>query len=190
MIQRTSAEYRPLFPEKSLVKVGILSDTHGYVPDEALDFLSRCDVILHAGDIGSETVADALEKKALLLAVYGNIDGPEIRGRFPETQRVTLGGLRCFMTHIAGYPGRYQARIKAFLKEEQPDLVVCGHSHILKIIYDQELRHLHINPGACGLFGWHTRLTAVRFALENGKPAAMEVWEKVRPRHADMAQEL
>lgn len=190
MIQRTAAEYRPLFPEKSFVKVGILSDTHGYVPDEALDFLSRCDVIFHAGDIGSEDVVHRLEALTTLIAVYGNIDGREIRTRFPEVQCVLIGGMKVFMTHIAGYPGRYQARVKAQLKVEKPDIVVCGHSHILKIMYDKELRHLHINPGACGLSGWHTRLTAVRFALENRKPAAMEVWEKVRPRHADMAQEL
>lgn len=165
----------------------MLSDTHGHVPDEALDFLSRCDVILHAGDIGSEAVANALEKKALLLAVYGNIDGPDIRFRFPEIQRVTLGGLRCFMTHIAGYPGRYQAGIKTLLLQEKPDLVLCGHSHILKIIYDKELRHLHINPGACGLSGWHNRLTAVRFIIENGKPSVMELWEKKRRQATGLA---
>lgn len=185
-----STAYPEIFPGKASIKLGILSDTHGHLPEEVLNFLSGCDVLFHAGDIGSESVADRLEALTHLVAVFGNIDGREIRLRFPEIQRVSLGGLKLFMTHIAGYPGRYQKRIKALLLREKPDLVVCGHSHILRVIFDKELRHLHINPGACGLSGWHTRLTALRFTIENKKPCRMEVWEKMRPRHTDMAQDL
>jgi putative phosphoesterase len=182
--------YKEIIPVKATIKVGLLSDTHGHVPEDVLKFLSNCNVVFHAGDIGSETVADKLESLTTLVAVHGNIDGREIRLRFPSVQRVKLGGLKLFMTHIAGYPGKYQSNIKTLLIQERPDLVVCGHSHILRIIYDKELQHLHINPGACGLVGWHTRLTAVRFSIEHNKPCGMEIWENMRPRHTDVAQDL
>ncbi|MCX7767777.1 MAG: metallophosphatase family protein [Flavobacteriales bacterium] len=181
-------KYEPVIMGKNRVRIGVLSDTHGHLPEGVLRFVEACDVVLHAGDIGSESVADTLEERVTLVAVHGNIDGGPLRLRFPEVQRIEVGGARLFMTHIAGYPGHYRAEVKKLLQEERPHLVVCGHSHILKIMYDKHLQHLHVNPGACGLSGWHTRLTAVRFIIEEGKPTNMEIWEKEKKGREGLAE--
>lgn len=183
-MEKNISTYEALLPEKKRINLGVFSDTHGSFPPELLDFFSACDVVLHAGDIGALELAEAWEKRVCFKAVYGNIDGAEVRRCYPEILRLHLGGARLLMTHIAGYPGHYNARIKHILSIEKPQIVICGHSHILKIQYDARLGHLHINPGACGPVGWHTRLTAARFVLEDGKPSQMEIWDKPRRKMA------
>lgn len=159
------------------MKIGLMSDTHSFLDEKVFEYFKEVDEIWHAGDIGSEEVANALEKFKPFKAVYGNIDGQELRHRFPENLRWNANGLEVFMTHIGGYPNKYSTRIKSELKATQPDLFICGHSHILKIIPDKDYNLLHINPGACGNEGFHRVKTLVRFAIENGKIQNLEVIE-------------
>jgi uncharacterized protein len=156
-------------------KIGLMSDTHSYLDQKIYDYFKDVDEIWHAGDIGSEAVADALEKFKPLRAVYGNIDGQAIRARYPEHLRFDTEGVSVWMTHIGGYPGKYPARIKEDL--ENYDLFICGHSHILKIMPDKTYNLLHINPGACGNEGFHKMKTIVRFDIDNGRFLNMEVVE-------------
>lgn len=158
-------------------KIGLLSDTHSFLDEKIFEYFAECDEIWHAGDIGSETVADRLEQFKPFRAVYGNIDGPAIRRRFPLDLRFDCEGLDVFITHIGGYPGKYTARVRSILKENPPGLYICGHSHILKVIPDKSLGLLHINPGACGIEGFHTVKTIVRFSVSQGKIADLEVIE-------------
>lgn len=157
--------------------IGLLSDTHGNLDSRVLNFFNDCDEIWHAGDIGSPDLLIQLEAFKPLMAVFGNIDGAEIRRMCPEKQLFERGGMRIFMTHVAGYPGKYNAGVKALIAAEKPDMVVCGHSHILRVMYDHQLGHLHLNPGAAGVQGWHKVRTALRFKIENGKPHGMEILE-------------
>ena len=159
------------------MKIGLMSDTHSFLDAKVFEYFKEVDEIWHAGDIGTEGVADALEKFKPLRAVFGNIDNQEIRHRFPENMRWNANGLEVFMTHIGGYPGKYPSRIKEELKATKPDLFICGHSHILKIMPDKHLNLIHINPGACGNEGWHKVKTLVRFDIENGKIQNLEVIE-------------
>lgn len=159
------------------MKIGLMSDTHGFLDKRVFEHFKEVDEIWHAGDIGTETLADELEAFKPLKAVYGNIDGQALRHRFPENERWNVNGLEVFMTHIGGYPGKYPARIKNELKATQPDLFICGHSHILKIMPDKELNLIHINPGACGKEGFHKVKTLVRFEIEKGKIQNLEVIE-------------
>jgi uncharacterized protein len=159
------------------MKVGLMSDTHGFLDKRVLEHFKNVDEIWHAGDIGTEGVADALEKFKPLKAVYGNIDNQAIRERFPENLYFTTEGVRVWMTHIGGYPGKYPARIKSVLMKGETDLFICGHSHILKIISDKTHNLLHINPGACGNEGFHKIKTLVRFEINNGKIENMEIVE-------------
>ena len=154
-----------------------MSDTHSFLDAKVFEYFKEVDEIWHAGDIGTEGVAETLEKFKPLRAVFGNIDNLEIRHRFPENMRWNANGLEVFMTHIGGYPGKYPARIKEELKATKPDLFICGHSHILKIMPDKQLNLIHINPGACGNEGWHKVKTLVRFDIENGKIQNLEVIE-------------
>ncbi len=165
------------------MNIGLLSDTHGNLDSRILNFFKDCDEIWHAGDIGTGILVEQLENFKPLVAVYGNIDGTEIRSICPEDQFFERGGIRIFMTHIAGYPGKYNARVRRIIADKKPDMVVCGHSHILKVIYDHQFGHLHLNPGAAGMHGWHKVRTALRFKIENGKPSGMEILEL--PRGAD-----
>lgn len=120
----------------------------------------------HAGDIGSVNICNAIANLKPLKAVYGNIDGPDIRNTFPENLVFNCEDLKVLMTHIGGYPGKYPARIKQLIKEHQPGLFICGHSHILKVMFDKENNLLHINPGACGASGFHKIKTIVRFEVD------------------------
>jgi putative phosphoesterase len=164
-----------------MIKVGILSDTHGAMPEELYDFFANCDEIWHAGDWGSVELAERLMQFKPLRGVYGNIDGQAIRTIFPEVNQFTCGGLNICLLHIGGYPGRYSPLFKSVLaSSNKPDLMVCGHSHILKVQYDQTKKLLHINPGAAGFHGFHKQITAIRFAIVNGKPIEMEIWERTR----------
>ncbi len=161
------------------MKIGILSDTHSHLPDAVFKHFADCDEIWHAGDIGNLAVADALEQFKPFRAVYGNIDGQELRARYPENLLFEAAGIPVFMTHIGGYPGKYVARIKPILKNLQgsPAIYICGHSHILKVIPDKTLNLIHINPGACGNEGWHKVKTLIRLEINAGKIEKLEVIE-------------
>lgn len=158
-------------------KIGLLSDTHSHLDDTILNHFEHVDEIWHAGDIGDLSVVDRIEACKPLRAVYGNIDGIQAKYRFPEIQSFVLEGLSVLMIHIGGYPGKYPARIKKLIMETNPDLFICGHSHILKIIPDKKNQLLHINPGACGNHGFHQIKTVVRFELENAHIRNLEIIE-------------
>ena len=161
-----------------MMRIGLLSDTHGWLDPQLSEALADCDELWHAGDLGNLAVADALLSTAKpLLAVYGNIDDTAVRQRYPLDLIFEREGLKILMTHIGGYPGRYTARLKKLLDVHKPQLYVCGHSHILKVVPDQARQLLHINPGACGREGFHRMRTAVRFSLSAGKIADLEVIE-------------
>jgi len=158
-------------------RIGLLSDTHAYLDPKFYSFFESVDEIWHAGDIGSEAVLDALEAFKPVRAVYGNIDGAELRARIPLIQRFVCEGVDVLLTHIGGYPGKYDVRIKSRLEIDPPQLFICGHSHILKVINDKSLNLLHINPGAAGKYGFHAVRTAIRFTLDKGDIKEMEVIE-------------
>ena len=156
--------------------LGILSDTHGYFHPAVPEVLAEVDLILHAGDIGAEDVLDRLEALAPTRAVWGNIDGAVLRRRVPEYQRFDVDGLRFWMTHIAGRPGRWQQGMGATLRTDPPDVFICGHSHILRIERVESLGNmLFINPGAAGRHGFHQVKTCVRLHLDDGTLKQAEV---------------
>jgi uncharacterized protein len=156
--------------------IGILSDTHNYFHPALPDYLADVDLILHAGDIGVPAVLDSLEELAPVHAVYGNIDGAELRRRVPEHQRLKLAGLRFWITHIGGHPGKWAPGIGASLRDEPPDVFICGHSHILRIERVKALGNmLYINPGAAGQQGFHREKTCIRLLVEDGKARQAEV---------------
>lgn len=158
-------------------KIGLLSDTHSYFPAEIHEHFKEVDEIWHAGDIGNFDLVENLQAFKPLRAVYGNIDGAEIRKAFPLDLIFELEGLKVFITHIGGYPEKYHPRIKPILKEEKPALFICGHSHILKVIFDKKLNLLHLNPGAAGREGFHKVRTLMRFVIEDTKIKDLEVIE-------------
>ncbi|GAA4826452.1 metallophosphoesterase family protein [Algivirga pacifica] len=159
------------------MKVGIISDTHGYIDDRICAHLSECDEIWHAGDIGDLQVTDRLQQIAPLRAVYGNIDGGPLRWEFPEEQLFDCKGIRVWMTHIGGYPPKYTTKLKKRLDEVKPDLFICGHSHILKVIPDTQRNLLHINPGAAGLKGFHKVRTLILIEVGEGRVEKLNVVE-------------
>ena len=160
-----------------MTRIGLLSDTHGYWDDRYLKHFELCDEIWHVGDIGSLDVIQNLEAFRPVRAVYGNIDGSDIRRIYPEINRFTIEGTDVLMKHIGGYPGNYDASIRAKLFVRPPRLFISGHSHILKVKFDQTLNLLHINPGAAGKYGWHKSRTLVRFAIDKGEFKDLEVIE-------------
>jgi putative phosphoesterase len=160
-----------------LKKIGLLSDTHGFLDEKIFDLFSGCDEIWHAGDIGDTAVSDRLENFKPFRAVYGNIDGTQIRVRYPEKNIFLCEQLSVFIIHIGGYPGHYAAGVKELLAENKPGLYLCGHSHILKIMRDEKLNLLHMNPGAAGIYGMHKIRTAIRFAFDVKKIMNVEVIE-------------
>jgi putative phosphoesterase len=160
-----------------MYRIGLMSDTHGYLHPGVFTHFAEVDEIWHAGDIGSVEVADALAAFRPLRAVYGNIDGRDITSRFPEDQRFDCQGIDVWMTHIGGYPGKYAPRVKPLIQADPPQLFICGHSHILKVIPDIRLGLLHINPGACGQQGWHKVKTLVRFEIHDAKVQHLQVIE-------------
>ena len=155
--------------------IGILSDTHGTVNPQVAAFFRDVDEIWHAGDMGSLEVPKRLQALKPLRGVYGNIDSHDVRLEFPEVQCFDCGGIRVLMTHIGGYPGKYERRMKSMIEKERPGLFISGHSHILKVMYDKHYGLLHINPGAAGNSGMHRSVTAVRLILEDGKMRDLEV---------------
>mgnify|MGYP000012318676 FL=1 len=157
--------------------IGILSDTHATWDERFEEHFAGCDEIWHAGDIGSEEVIDRLEKLAPVHAVAGNIDGMVLRRRFGLEQEWVTDGVKVYMTHIGGYPGKYAPSVKFKLETRRPKIFVCGHSHILKVMYDRELNILHINPGAAGVYGWQAVRTLIRLKIEAGDIKDLEVVE-------------
>ncbi len=158
-------------------KILLLSDTHSYLDDRILDYASKADEVWHAGDIGDLKVTDELQKAAKLRAVYGNIDNAEIRKEFPLNNRFTVEGVEVLMTHIGGYPGKYSSAIREEIYTHPPKLFICGHSHILKVMPDKKLNLLHMNPGACGIYGFHQVRTMLRFEINSEKIENLEVIE-------------
>lgn len=161
-------------------KIGLLSDTHGFVDESVYKHFESCDEIWHAGDIGSQNVIDDLSAFKPFRAVYGNIDNHSLRNQYPENNVFELEGVKVFITHIAGYPGKYNPRVRALIEEHKPKLFVCGHSHILKVQYDKKYQHLHMNPGAYGNHGFHKVKTMLRFTLDKGAIKDLEIIEKKR----------
>ncbi len=163
-----------------MIRIGLLSDTHGYIDEQMLAFFAQVDEIWHAGDIGSLEVIETLKKYKPLVAVYGNIDGTGIRHEYNETAVFMREKMKILMTHIGGYPGHYAPGISNILKTEKPQLFVAGHSHILKVINDQKYQCLHLNPGAAGKSGFHQVRTMMRFTIELSAIKNMEIWEMNR----------
>lgn len=159
-----------------MVKIGLISDTHGFLDDAVFKHFADCDEIWHAGDFGSG-VADKLAAFKPLRGVYGNIDDQAVRAEYPEHLRFTLEGLDVWMTHIGGYPGRYAPEVKEEIYSRPPKLFITGHSHILKVMFDKKIDCLHINPGAAGNSGWHRVKTLVKFSITNGKMHDLAVIE-------------
>lgn len=158
-------------------KIGLLSDTHGYLDEAIFTHFEKCDEVWHAGDFGNLELAKELSDFKPLRGVYGNIDGQDIRQLYPETLRFSVEGLDVFMIHIGGYPGRYTPIVKELMLHQPPQLFISGHSHILKVMYDKKFKCLHLNPGAAGKQGWHKVRTLQRFDIEEGKIQNLEVIE-------------
>lgn len=159
-----------------MIRIGLLSDTHHYLDPKIGDYFSGCDEIWHAGDFGTIALANSLQKIAPVRGVYGNIDGQDIRQVFPLTLRFELEGMKFLMTHIGGNPGRYALPIRREVEENTPDVFICGHSHILKIVRDKQNHNmLYLNPGAAGKQGFQLYRTIVRFEINSGKLQNMEV---------------
>lgn len=160
-----------------MTKILLLSDTHGHMDGQILKYARQADELWHAGDIGSLAVTDALRAIAPLRGVHGNIDDHIIQKEFPEHQRFFCEGVDVLMTHIGGYPGKYNVRIRDEIRTNPPKLFICGHSHILKVMHDKKLDILHMNPGACGKHGFHQIRTMLRFYIDGDTIANLEVIE-------------
>ena len=158
-------------------KIGLISDTHGFLDPAIFTHFASCDEIWHAGDFGPGEIAEQLASFKPLRGVYGNIDGQDIRTAYPEKLRWKTEGVEVYMTHIGGYPPRYNPTVKKELLAHPPGLFICGHSHILKIIYDEALHCLHMNPGAAGRHGWHAVRTLIRFTVDGSNMKDCEVIE-------------
>lgn len=158
-------------------RIGLLSDTHGYLERSVFKHFANCDEIWHAGDIGDVSVIHQLKKFKPLKAVHGNIDGADVRACCPEDFRFQCERMDVWITHIGGYPGRYSPRILPQMKTNPPKLFICGHSHILKVIYDKRFELLHINPGAAGNSGFHKVKTMVRFSIDGSQVKDLEIIE-------------
>jgi len=160
-----------------MTKILLLSDTHSFIGDDILKYVKQADDVWHAGDIGDLRVTDAIKKLKPLRAVYGNIDNAEARLEFPEHLKFRCEGVKVWITHIGGYPGRYAPAVRNQIRIHTPDLFICGHSHILKVINDKKLKLLHMNPGAAGTHGFHKVRTMLRFEITGEKIQNLEVIE-------------
>lgn len=160
-----------------MTKILLLSDTHGHIDDTILKYAKQADEIWHAGDIGDLSVTDALAKLRPLRGVHGNIDDHVIKKEFPEHHRFRCEQVDVWITHIGGYPGRYNVRVRDEIRKNPPKLFICGHSHILKVMNDKKLGVLHMNPGACGKHGFHQVRTMLRFSIDGEKIDNLEVIE-------------
>lgn len=158
-------------------KICILSDSHSHIDKNIIKYVKNCDEVWHAGDIGDIKVSDELKKHSFLRAVYGNIDNNLIRNEFPEINIFTCEGLKILMIHIGGYPGKYTKQAFDLIKTHRPNIFICGHSHILKVIRDQKLKLIHINPGAIGKNGFHQVRTMINLKIKNKKLFELNVIE-------------
>ena len=161
-----------------MTRIVLISDTHSYLDPQLTNFFQESDEIWHAGDVGNYAIFQSLEKfDKPFRCVFGNIDGKEIRVSTKENLFWEIEGMKIFMTHIGGSPNKYPARVKNLFLENKPDVFVCGHSHILKVIYDHQWNFLHLNPGACGKEGFHKVRTALKFNIDQGKIIDMAIIE-------------
>ena len=163
-----------------MTKIGLLSDTHGYLNPKCFEFFKDCNEIWHAGDIGNIRVADALNQFKPLKAVFGNIDGHDVRSVYKEYLVFRVEQVKVLMMHIGGYPGHYSKGARELITREKPDLFVTGHSHILKVMYDQKMGCLHMNPGAAGKYGIHISVTMIRFVIDQDQIKDLEVLDLMR----------
>jgi putative phosphoesterase len=161
-------------------KIGLISDTHGFLDDSVFKHFENCDEIWHAGDFGTIDLAEKLKAFKPLRGVYGNIDGQDIRSQYPEHLRFNCEGLDVWITHIGGYPGKYSPGIKEEIYRNPPGLFISGHSHILKVIFDKKISCLHLNPGAAGKQGWQKVRTLLRFCISAEKIHNLDVIELVK----------
>jgi len=159
------------------IKIALISDSHSYIDHKTISFLQDVDEIWHAGDIGEESVMEALPSGKRIRAVYGNIDDLACQERYPEWLEFDLEEVRVLMTHIGGKPPRYAKGVKNRIKSTKANLFVCGHSHICKVVFDQELDCLYMNPGAIGRQGFHQMRTLLLFDLDAGKIKNLKVVE-------------
>lgn len=160
-----------------MTRIGLISDTHSFLDDAVFKHFDNCDEVWHAGDFGDAKVAESLAAFKPLKGVYGNIDGRDIRSVYPEDLKFKCEDVKVWMTHIGGYPSKYDPRVRLEIQRESPDLFICGHSHILKVMYDKNIACLHLNPGAAGKYGWHKVRTLLRFCISEEKILNLEVIE-------------
>jgi putative phosphoesterase len=160
-----------------MTRIGVISDTHTFVNPKLFNFFKDVDEIWHAGDIGNLATINELMKFKPVRAVYGNIDGYEIRKSFPEVQSFKIEEKKVLMIHIGGYPNRYDKKAKKLIEKEKPDIFISGHSHILKVMYDDKYNLLHLNPGAAGKSGLHQKITALRFVINHKEIQDLEIME-------------
>ncbi len=160
-----------------MTRIGLIADTHSYLDEAVFKHFEQCDEIWHAGDFGLITLAERLAAFKPLKGVYGNIDDLSISTVYPENLIFTCEKVKVFITHIGGYPPNYNSRVKPLLLEHRPQLFISGHSHILKVMYDEKLQCLHMNPGAAGNQGWHKIRTIIRFAIDGSDIKNCEVIE-------------
>ena len=158
-------------------KILLLSDTHSHIDEAILKYVKQADEVWHAGDIGDLSVTDAIKNIKPLRAVYGNIDDAQVRLEFPLHNRFMCEEVSVWITHIGGYPGKYNPNIKAEIQTNPPKIFICGHSHILKVMFDKKHQLLHLNPGACGKSGFHQVRTMLRFVIDGDKIKDMEIIE-------------
>ena len=158
-------------------KIGLISDTHGYFDEKLYKYFDSIDEIWHAGDIGNLQTADEISNFKPLKAVYGNIDGQDVRSVYPSHQRFNCEKVDVWITHIGGYPNRYDVKVKPEIFENPPKLFISGHSHILKVMFDKKLDLLHMNPGSAGKYGFHRVQTALRFIIDDDKIKDLEIIE-------------
>lgn len=159
-----------------MTRIGIISDTHGFLDESVFDHFKTCDEVWHAGDFG-HGIVERLSSFKTVKGVYGNIDGQEIRKEFPEQLIFMCEGVKVMMRHIGGYPPKYNPETKKEILIHKPHLFISGHSHILKIMYDDKLNCLHMNPGAAGKHGWHKVRTLIRFVIDGNEMKDAEVIE-------------
>jgi putative phosphoesterase len=158
-------------------KILLLSDTHSHIDERILHFVSEADEVWHAGDIGDLAVTDAIAALKPLKAVYGNIDDHKARSSFPLDLKFDCEGMKVWITHIGGYPGKYNQRIREEIQKNPPQIFIAGHSHILKVQWDKSIQCMHLNPGACGISGFHQMRTMLRFSIDKGTLKDLEVIE-------------
>lgn len=165
------------FASATMKKIGLLSDTHGWLPSGIFRFFQAVDEIWHAGDIGNIQVVKQLRQIAYLRAVYGNIDGQDLRRIFPEYLIFNCEEIKIGMIHIGGYPNKYTHTAKKLIQTEHPKLFITGHSHILKVMFDKKNNLLHINPGSAGKSGFHKKITLLRFIIDGTNMQDLEILE-------------